>query len=280
MMRTSLLLAAVAAAAVALPAGASSSSRARSGDPAQDFGSCAVKHYEGAELLATQPGSPEEAEVLAEYSQRGCTAPSRNSVVLRGSVAEQLFKADFGSIGANARRDLLEVFTVDEGEMAALDAATRHRLDLVGFGSCVAAAEPIVAAGLLKTTPGSAAEARVIAQLQPEFSPCLLQGERLSTARAELRGALAEGAYRLALAHALDGEIVVTATRDPSRKVVCKMLGGGGSLVRRKACLTEAQWKTQDNENKIAALDYVRKTMESEEQRMLVEVQSRYQGGN
>jgi hypothetical protein len=279
-MKSSMLLAAVAIAAVALPAGAAPSSGNVAADRTQDFAKCAVKQYDGAELLATQPGSPEEAEVLAEFGRRGCAAPSSHAGLLRGAVAEQLFKADFGAIGSQARRDLIEVFTVDVAEIGALDAASRRQLDLLGFGTCVAAADPVKAVGLLQTSAGSAEEARIVAELQPKFSPCLMEGEQLSTAKSELRGALAEGAYRLALAHALDGEIVVTGTRDPARSVLCKTLGGAGTHLRHKTCLTAAQWKIRDDENRIAAADHARRTREAEEQRMTVEVQQRAASAN
>src|SRR5215203_6902190 len=93
---------------------------------AQQFAVCAAQKYEGAELLATQPGSDEEADVLAEFARRGCAVTS-DVQTLRGALAEQLFKRDFGSIGARPKRDTIEVFTFDTSDLASLDAASRKR---------------------------------------------------------------------------------------------------------------------------------------------------------
>jgi len=86
-MKTSLLFAVFATAAVTMPA-----SVAVSAPPSiaqlQQFAKCAADKYEGAELLATQPGSDEESEVLAEYGRRACSSPISDAGILRGVVAE------------------------------------------------------------------------------------------------------------------------------------------------------------------------------------------------
>jgi hypothetical protein len=212
----------------------------------QQFASCAVQKYDGAEMLATQPGSDEESEVLAEFARKGCAPPSNDSQALRGALAEQLFKADFGSIGARPKRETIEVFTFDTSELASLDAEGRKRLYLAAFGACVASVDSTRSVGLLQTAAGSADEARIISELKPALSPCLNEGERLDLGKAELRGLLAEGVYRMALALTLDGAVVVTGTRDPSGSVTCKNLNVTGTRLKQQVCLTAAQWKTRE----------------------------------
>ena len=159
-MKSSLCLSTVAIAlAWVLPAEAASSTSGPS-VPLQQFAACAVQKYEGAEMLATQPGSDEESEVLAEFARKGCTTPSSDMQTLRGALAEQLFKADFGAIGARPKRETIEVFTFDPGALAAMDPAGRKRVYLASFGSCVAAADSTRSAGLLQTTAGSADESK------------------------------------------------------------------------------------------------------------------------
>ncbi len=243
-MRGSLWLSTLAAAAMAVPAADASASTPAA--PAQQFAACAAQHYEGAELLATQPGSPEEAEVLAAFAAQGCTAPSQHAQLLRGALAEQLFKVDFGAVGARPKRETIEVFTFDPAELAEMDAAGQKRVYLASFGSCVAAADSTRSAGLLQTAAGSADEARLISELTPSLSPCLNEGERLDLGKAELRGLLAEGVYRLALAQSVDQAIVVTGTRDSSGTVTCKNIDVTGSHFKRQVCLTAAQWKSRD----------------------------------
>jgi hypothetical protein len=231
----------------------------------QAFGVCAAKNYEGAELLATQPGSAEESEVLAEYDRRSCNAPTNDAGVLRGAVAEQLFKADFGSIGAQPKRDLIEVFTVDMNELAALDDNAKKRIDFVAFGTCVAASDPTMSSAVLRTAAGSADEKSAIVGMVPKFAPCVAEGETFNMTRTELRSALAEGAYRLALSETLDEEVVVTGTRDKSKSVVCKRLDTAGTHMRRNVCLTEAQWDARERESEYAAKDGQRQYREYQE---------------
>jgi hypothetical protein len=247
----------------------------------EKFAQCAVKQYDGAELLATQPGSGEESEVLAEFARRSCAAPAMSRDTLRGAVAAELFKADFTAIGSRPRRETIEVFTLDAEDVAAMDAASRRRLELLGFGTCVAAGDPTRAVALLHARAGSPEEAKLVAELQPQFSPCLVEGEKLGLAKSDLRSALAEGAYRLAIAHSTDGDdIVVTGTQDPSRSVVCKTRTTVGSHVAQKSCMTAAQWKTRERDDQIAAADMARKTREQLEQDETVDVRTRYQGSN
>jgi hypothetical protein len=262
-MKSSLLLV-TAAFALLLPTSATSSTQPA---PAalQQFGICAAKNYDGAELLATQPGSPEETEVLAEYGRRACAAPTSNAGVLRGAVAEQLFKTDFGSIGAQPRRDLIEVFTVDMSELGALDDNAKKRIDYVAFGTCVAASDPDKSSELLKTPAGSAEEKTVMSAMVPGFAPCVNSGERFNFTRTDLRSALAEGAYRLALSQSLDEEVVVTGTRDRSKSVQCKRLDSPGTHMRRNVCMTEAQWEVRARNQEYEARDAQRQVREYQE---------------
>ncbi|GAA4743065.1 hypothetical protein GCM10023264_05260 [Sphingomonas daechungensis] len=261
------VLLATAALAMSLPTGAPSAT-----PPAptalQAFGVCATKNYEGAELLATQPGSPEEAEVIAEYGSRSCSPPTSEAGILRGAVAEQLFKTDFGTIGGRPKRDLIEVFTVDMNELAALGTDAKRRIDYVAFGTCVAASDPDNASALLKTAAGSAEERQVMVTMVPKYAACVSEGDTFNLSRADLRSALAEGAYRLALSQSLNQEVIVTGTRDPSKSVQCKQIESPGTHLRKSVCMTEANWAARERENEFQA---------KEDQRHFREYQERLQ---
>lgn len=277
-MKTSLLFAVFATAAITMPA-----SVALSAPPSiaqlQQFAKCAADKYEGAELLATQPGSDEESEVLAEYGRRACSAPISDAGILRGVVAEHLFKSDFGSIGAQPRRELIEVFTIDLRELEALDDDAKKRIDYVAFGTCVAASDPERSSRLLGTAPESNEEKAVLTELVPHFAECLAQGERFTFSRADLRSSLAEGAYRLALSQSLSEEVVVTGTRDPSRSVQCKLQNVAGTHLRRNVCRTEAQWAERARGAEYAAEDIKRRAHEYEEIQTTILTRSRFSGG-
>jgi hypothetical protein len=258
-------------------------SRAQAASPSaqtvEQFARCAVKNYEGAELLATQPGSPEEKEVFEEYGRQSCATPPIAPGVLRGAVAEQLFKSDFGAIGAQPRRDLIEVFTIDSRELADLDEAARRRIDYVAFGTCVAASDPTASSRLLETGPESGEERTILAEMVPHFASCLADGERFTFSRADLRSALAEGAYRLALAQSLHDEVVVTGTRDPSRSVQCKMQDVAGTRLRRNVCLTQAQWAERDRVSDYADKDNQRRAREYKEIQETILARTRFGSG-
>jgi hypothetical protein len=245
----------------------------------EQFAKCATANYEGAELLATQPGSAEEQSVLSEYNRLGCNAPAIGAGILRGAVAEQLFKADFGSIGARARRDNIEVFTVDMSELEALGDEAKKRIDYVAFGTCVAASDPKASSSVLSTAVESAEERAKLTELVPQFASCLTEGERFTFSRADLRSALAEGAYRLALAQTLSQDVVVTGTRDPSKTVQCKLQDVAGTRIRRNICRTEAQWKDQDRAKEYSAEEIKRRAHEFEEIQTTIETRSRFPSG-
>lgn len=277
-METMSLLASFAACAILIPAGIASAAVPTAAS-VQQFAQCAVQNYEGAELLATQPGSPEEQEVIAEYARRSCDMPAVGPGVLRGAVAEQLFKNDFGSIGAQARREVIEVFTVDSNELAELGEAARKRIDYVAFGTCVAASDPTGSTRLLGTAPESGDEKTALTSMVPHFASCLSEGERFSFSRGDLRSALAEGAYRLALSQSLDQEIVVTGTRDPSKSVQCKLLSAAGTRTRRNVCLTQGQWAERERTAEYAADDAQRRARQYREVEMTILARNRFSAG-
>jgi hypothetical protein len=276
-MKNSILLAATVTAVFAIPASASAPQPTAAS--VEQFENCATANYEGAELLATQPGSAEEQDVLSEYNRLGCNAPATGAGILRGAVAEQLFKTDFGSIGARARRDNIEVFTVDMRELEALSDEAKKRIDYVAFGTCVAASDPKASSNVLSTAVESAEERARLTELVPQFASCLTEGERFTFSRADLRSALAEGAYRLALAQTLSQDVVVTGTRDPSKTIQCKLQDVAGTRIRRNICRTEAQWKDQDRAKEYSAEEIKRRAHEFEEIQTTIETRSRFPSG-
>ena len=276
-MKSTIMLAAAATAVFAFPVNASAPQPTVAS--VEQFAKCATANYEGAELLATQPGSAEEQEVLLEYNRLGCHAPATGAGILRGAVAEQLFRSDFGRIGARARRDNIEVFTVDMSELEALSDEAKKRIDYVAFGTCVAASDPQASSSVLSTAVESAEERARLTALVPQFASCLNEGERFTFSRADLRSALAEGAYRLALAQTLSQEVVVTGTRDPSKTVQCKLQDVAGTRIRRNICRTEAQWKDQDRAKEYSAEEIKRRAHEFEEIQTTIETRSRFPSG-
>ena len=279
-MKTPMLLVAAAATAAVLVPATAAKSALPSAASVEQFARCAAGKYDGAELLATQPGSPEESEVIAEYGRRACNTPAVELGVLRGAVAEQLFKSDFGSIGARPRRETIEIFTIDLRELEALDDNAKKRIDYVAFGTCVAASDPEKSSRVLATAAESAEEKAALTALVPHFASCLAQGERFTFSRGDLRSALAEGAYRLALSQSLSEEVVVTGTRDPARSVQCKLQDVAGTRIRRNVCRTEAQWSERAREAEYSAAEIERRAREYEEIQTTIITRSRFSSGS
>jgi hypothetical protein len=276
--KSSIQFAAIAACGIVVAVGAVQAASPTAAS-VQQFAKCAAKNYEGAELLATLPGSPEEQEVIAEYGRQLCNVPSVALGVLRGAVAEQLFKVDFGAIGAQPRRDGIEIFIVDARELAELDEAARKRVDYVAFGTCVAASSPDRSSRLLSTSVESSEERTILIEMIPNFASCLAEGERFTFSRADLRSSLAEGAYRLALSQSLQDEVVVTGTRDPSKRVQCKLQQVAGTRIRRNICLTEAQWAERDRIAEEVAEDNQRRAREYDEIQTVILARTRSGAG-
>ena len=249
-----LLLAAAAPLAALVPA-TPASSAPLAASAVDKFAVCATKNYDGAELLATQPGSAEEAEVIAEYGRRSCAPPALDAGILRGAVAEQLFKADFGSIGARPRRETIEVFTVDPSELAALGDAAKKRIDYVAFGTCVAASNPDQSSKLLGTSPRKRGResdpdrARAPIRLVPDGGRALhLLARRL----AQLPGGRRLSPRSCAIAER--GSRGDRHSRSVEEREV-QAPGRTGSHMRKNVCLTEAQWTARDRDNEILAED-------------------------
>ena len=62
--------------------------------------------YDGAEMLATRAGIRRGIRSGGRVARKGCAAPSNDMQLLRGAWLKQLFKHDFGTVGARPKREL------------------------------------------------------------------------------------------------------------------------------------------------------------------------------
>ncbi|MES2443680.1 MAG: hypothetical protein V4574_12685 [Pseudomonadota bacterium] len=168
-----------------------------------DFGACVARDYDKAgELLSVVPGTSRENDVILDLVRKGC--PSINEFtlepdLLRGIVAEALFKQDFGSLGASARRPAAAVFVVPEADrLNGLPRNAQHKVGVIAYAACVVETAPQQTMAVLRSQPGSSGEGAALAALGPTLGPCLPDGMTVEFTRPRLRGALAEAAYRMA----------------------------------------------------------------------------------
>jgi hypothetical protein len=169
-----------------------------------DFGLCLTRRElrdPSRRVLALVPGSAEETVAVRRLVTPRCLEREArlnfNARLIRGALAEGLFRGDFGRIGGGRRPDVALFVMADAMVTRQTDASRRALLGLE-FAQCIAAAAPADAQALLGTEPVSPSEDAAFARLQPQFAPCLRSGVHLSIVKSQLRGFIAEALYRAA----------------------------------------------------------------------------------
>lgn len=81
-----------------------------------------------------------------------------------------------------------------------LSAETRTALALERFGECVSRADPEGVRSFLQQLPGAPGEGQAIRALMPRFSGCIPADQTITFSPSILKGAMAEGIYRLSVA--------------------------------------------------------------------------------
>lgn len=156
-----------------------------------------IKWREAAEaLIATSPGSPEEAARLAVAMPSDQTAcPIRGGrltihsrVFARGAVAEALYNGDRTKPRAASALPLAETYRPSRSGSELVVARWVAR--------CAVRREPRLAHGVVKRGYGSIGEERALGVLRPTFLACLPKGERLQISRLNIRALIAEELYR------------------------------------------------------------------------------------
>jgi hypothetical protein len=168
------------------------------------YGWCVVQEEpsQSRRVLTVPPGSAEERALLQKISTDRCVSGHGQVYdidfepqMLRGVIAEVVLDAD------GRKGKLAPPFTgLTAATIATLDERGRNALRALDFAGCIVAAAPDAVTVLLKTNPASSHEARAFEQLGPDLGQCLPQGSQMTLAKPQLRGFLAEAAYRSAYA--------------------------------------------------------------------------------
>jgi hypothetical protein len=171
-----------------------------------DFGTCLARDRSKAgALLGAVPGTTREGEVMVDLVKKGCPDIDEftlDPALLRGIVAEAMFQRDFGSLDTtHSRRPAVAVFEAPSADqLAGLPRGTQHSVGMIAYARCVLDQAPQQIMALFRTAPGSASEGTAFSALGPTLGPCLPEGMKVEFTRPQLRGALAEAAYRAAAA--------------------------------------------------------------------------------
>jgi hypothetical protein len=122
---------------------------------------------------------------------------------MRGGVAEALYRQDFESSKGQSGQASAAVFqlpSMEEGSQ--LSDGTKGSIGMIMFGQCVARTNLQGISALLATRVTTGAERKAFADLDPSMRQCAPNSALLNVGRLQLRGYLAEGAYRAASATA------------------------------------------------------------------------------
>jgi hypothetical protein len=191
-------------AASTAPALAAMPSSADARDTMRRLAQCVVSRDKGlvARIIAVPVDSVEgvrAAKRLFDTTDETCLsegAVDYNATLFRGAVFEALYTRDFRYNGptvfpTNIATGYAALYT------APYSIEARQAMALEQFGECVARAEPVEARKLLLALPDSAIEREQFALLAPRFGACVVKGSTVAMSKSIIRGALAEGMYRL-----------------------------------------------------------------------------------
>lgn len=171
------------------------------------FAECLVSRSPGrtANIIDVRIDSPEYERMMGSYfDEIGDLCMSggeltMNETLLRGSVFQALYQRDFGDEGPTSFDPAL-----DTGYRAMYTEPVARKgklsLGLESFGECVARADGATVRKLLMMRPDSQGEAEAFQTIQPFLNGCIPVGVELTFSLATLKGALAEGMYRLSRA--------------------------------------------------------------------------------
>lgn len=119
--------------------------------------------------------------------------------LFRGGLFQALYEREFGDSGPT---DFSAVTNTGYRQLypEELSAEARAAIALEQFGECVSRADANGVRSFLRQSPGSAGEDQAIAGLRPKFAACIPQNNTIRFSPSVLKGAVAEGLYRLSVA--------------------------------------------------------------------------------
>src|SRR5687768_15432194 len=124
---------------------------------------------------------------------------SFSSGLFRGALFQALYEREFKRGGPT---DFSAVTDTGYRRLytTPLSPQARTALALEQFGECVSRADPAGVQALLRQRPGSSDETGAINALRPKFAACIPRDQTIRFSPSILKGAVAEGLYRLSVA--------------------------------------------------------------------------------
>ena len=183
------------------------------------FGACVVSRSKGRvekfiDMRVDEPAYRDYLKVLFDRSEDQCLSQGRLSfydIHFRGALFQALYAQEF----RNSAPDLTSAPGSGYRQLypETLSDKARSAVALEQFGECVARADAPNVRALLRALAGSSQESALFATLNPRFGSCIPQGEKLAFSKIVLKGALAEGIYRLSKSVANGGAAAESGAR-------------------------------------------------------------------
>lgn len=171
----------------------------------KDFGTCIAEDRDAANVLREIPESEQSNDALFALAEGQSNCVRQDDRLryaprfLRGPIAEYWFKKHFSDAAGTPRP--IAVYPEPSNEaLDRLGPEEKSGVIMIDVAQCVARGNPSGTAALFYTEVGSAAETEAFAVLAPVLSGCVPPGVQLQFGKFQLRGFLAEGAYRVAVA--------------------------------------------------------------------------------
>jgi len=172
------------------------------------FAACLVSRYSGRAVALTRLpiDSPQYDRVarnmfdsVGDECISGSGQLSFSDALFRAGIFQALYAREFGD---NGPIDFSAVASTGYRQLygETLSPRVRQALALEQFGECVARADAAGVRALLGQIPGGAGERAAINDLRPSLGNCIPRDETIAFSPSILRGALAEGIYRLSVA--------------------------------------------------------------------------------
>lgn len=171
------------------------------------FGACVVSRSKGrvakfVDMRVDDPGYNDYMRGLFDRSGDFCLSSGQlrfQYTHFRGALFQALYASEFRN-DAPISFDAVQSSNYRALYPETLTPLARTTVALEQFGECVSVADPESVRGLLRSLAGSSQETALFGTLGPRFGACVPKGETLTFSKIILKGALAEGMYRLSKA--------------------------------------------------------------------------------
>lgn len=183
------------------------------------FGACVVSRSKGRvakfiDMRVDEPAYQDYLKTMFDRSEDQCLSQGQlrfYNIHFRGALFQALYAQEFKA----SQPDLSAVQNSGYRQIypETLTPEARSTIALEQFGECVARADPQNVRALLRALAGSSQEKALFGALTPRFGACIPKGEKLAFSKIVLKGAIAEGMYRLSKAAQAGAGTMAAGTR-------------------------------------------------------------------